>query len=752
MSTKYIASNWRLPNEENSGKSDNYGLSFDGSEFINCGDDSLLNFERTDAFSISAWLKTNATSTQVIFNKLISNVGYQFFINSTGKLGFYAQQSASVYIQKNSTAAFNNNSWHHVVITYDGSSNRSGILLYANGNAAATTDVGSASLNATIVNSTDAIIGSSFNGSISEVTIFDYALSSTQISTLYGSSELGSTSPMALKPQPVGYWPLGDNSASNPLTQPNEAVEDASVFDFVPNDYIDVNDSDLLSFGNGSEDFAFSVSTWVNFDDVTNSSLFSKSNVAPTFYEYSAHISSEQIAFGLYSQGDVSGSNNIFVVTTSTLTSYEGSWINLTFTYDGSGNVSGLKIYLNGDEMPTSTVENGTYLAMTNTAAPFKIGRSFNNRYLNGKMSNLQVWGIELSETEIETLYNSGVPLTGTQPQASSLKAWYKLDQSANWDVSGSGNWTIPDASGNGNDGTSSGMTSANLVLSDLTRAVPYDSYSFNFDAASSDYIDCGNDSSLNMADNGTDSFTFSFWIKRTSTNTEIIISKQVNSGSYNGFEVSLSSNKVRVFLGSFQSPQAYLQVISTNTITGSDWKNVIITYDGSQTASGFNMYINKVKETLVTLQNTTPSGVLNSANFQISGRNTAALYSGSISNVSYWNTALTSTEIQKIYNSGVPGNLSNFTPSPISWWSLGSDSYFNGTSYICPDLISTNNGTSSGMDANSLIGDAPNSTANGTSTNMTIDANLTGNAPNSSNNSFSVNMSYDDRETDVPS
>ena len=55
-------------------------------------------------------------------------------------------------------------------------------------------------------------------------------------------------------------------------------------------------------------------------------------------------------------------------------------------------------------------------------------------------------------------------------------------------------------------------------------------------------------------------------------------------------------------------------------------------------------------------------------------------------------------------------------------------------------------------MDANSLEGNAPNSTANGTSTNMTIGANLTGSAPNSSNNSFSVNMSFDDRETDVPS
>ena len=132
--------------------------------------------------------------------------------------------------------------------------------------------------------------------------------------------------------------------------------------------------------------------------------------------------------------------------------------------------------------------------------------------------------------------------------------------------------------------------------------------------------------------------------------------------------------------------------------------------------------------------------------------QNGTACQPGKISNVSIFNEQLTSTEVLKLYNSGVPGDLSNFNPSPIAWWSLGSDSYYNGANYICPDLIGTNNGTSSGMDANAIVGNAPNSTANGTSTNMTIDANLTGSAPNSSNNSFSVNMSFDDRETDVPS
>ena len=37
---------------------------------------------------------------------------------------------------------------------------------------------------------------------------------------------------MALKPAPVAFYPLGDNTSGDPLTQPNEAVEDASVFDF----------------------------------------------------------------------------------------------------------------------------------------------------------------------------------------------------------------------------------------------------------------------------------------------------------------------------------------------------------------------------------------------------------------------------------------------------------------------------------------------------------------------------------------
>jgi hypothetical protein len=79
---------------------------------------------------------------------------------------------------------------------------------------------------------------------------------------------------------------------------------------------------------------------------------------------------------------------------------------------------------------------------------------------------------------------------------------------------------------------------------------------------------------------------------------------------------------------------------------------------------------------------------------------------------------------------------------SPISWWSLAGDSYFNGNDWICPDLGSGgNNGTSDGMGGTELVGDGPGSTANAVSISMDIPANLKGDAPNSSKNAFSINM-----------
>jgi len=54
-------------------------------------------------------------------------------------------------------------------------------------------------------------------------------------------------------------------------------------------------------------------------------------------------------------------------------------------------------------------------------------------------------------------------------------------------------------------------------------------------------------------------------------------------------------------------------------------------------------------------------------------------------------------------------------------------------------------------MGGTELVGDGPGSTANGIATSMDIPGNLEGNAPNSTNNALSVNMTAIDRVTSVP-
>ena len=119
------------------------------------------------------------------------------------------------------------------------------------------------------------------------------------------------------------------------------------------------------------------------------------------------------------------------------------------------------------------------------------------------------------------------------------------------------------------------------------------------------------------------------------------------------------------------------------------------------------------------------------------------------MSNFSIFNRVITQDEIIRIYNGGSPGNLSSLNPT--SWWSLGVDSYFNGSNWICPDLIGSNNGTSSGMAAVNLVGNGPDSLANGTSTNLDLGSDLVGNAPGSTGNAISVNMNFTARTGSTP-
>ena len=98
-----------------------------------------------------------------------------------------------------------------------------------------------------------------------------------------------------------------------------------------------------------------------------------------------------------------------------------------------------------------------------------------------------------------------------------------------------------------------------------------------------------------------------------------------------------------------------------------------------------------------------------------------------------------------------MPQDLTTFTPQPINWWTLGKESFWDGSDWVIRDMIGTNDGLSSNMGGSELTGDAPRSQANGLGTNIAVPTNLKGEAGWSDKNGYSINMSSTARTTDTP-
>ena len=202
--------------------------------------------------------------------------------------------------------------------------------------------------------------------------------------------------------------------------------------------FVEVADNDNLSFGNASIDSAFSISAWVNMTDATRFRVVSKLNGSNAEYAFFTSAA-DQLYFVLY---DNTTSNRISRFTSSTLTSYQGTWIHLVATYSGSGSSGGLKIYLNNTRIDNTTSNVGGYTAMHNTAAPFEIGKYSTSRAI-GLIDEVAVFNSELSASDVTTIYNSGVPNNLNNLSTPPL-SWWRFEETGT---------TATDSGTGGNDG-----------------------------------------------------------------------------------------------------------------------------------------------------------------------------------------------------------------------------------------------------------------------------------------------------------
>lgn len=173
----------------------NRGGDFDGvNDQVDFGD--ILGFERTDPFSLEVWLKTTSTDAGSIMTKIGSlndDRGYKFFLRTSGKVQVILQSGAGNLAKiKTTTKEVNDGAWHHVVFTYDGSSTTAGMKIYVDG-VSEVLIIDSDTLTATILNSRVfkiGVLGTSsidFDGQIDEAVVYDFELTTAQVSARYNS-------------------------------------------------------------------------------------------------------------------------------------------------------------------------------------------------------------------------------------------------------------------------------------------------------------------------------------------------------------------------------------------------------------------------------------------------------------------------------------------------------------------------------------------------------------------------------------
>jgi len=646
MSAKYISNNWRLLNQENSSKNDNYGLTYNGSnEYIDLGSPSELDFQ-TGEMTLSCWIYSETVSSikPILGNSNSGATSYQYLLDvnrTAAKISFLTSGVPTL----TSNLTISANTWYHICLTRSGTTSNWVYTMYINGSSSdggtLSTSTNPPATQTVAIGKYGALGGYYFQGKISNFSAFNKALTSTQISTLYGSSSLGSGNPMALKPQPVAYYPLGDNSASNPLTQPNVAVEDASVFNFDgSDDYVNLNTT-LSSLGVTT---SFSISTWVN---ISTLGIYDTVIGAPAAYGtwndgFGLMVYNNALYFWVEDWNDA----NHFVQTATLNTS---QWYHIVCTFSTS---NGLKIYVDsGTPTTASNTEIGTL------TFPMFIGSTGTNTtyVFNGEISNTQIWNTELSASDVSTLYNSGVPLyTGTQPQAANLKAWYKLNNTANWEADSSGNWQIPEA----------------------TSAYPQ---SFKCDSG---WIDL-NGSNLAPILNGISNFTLSLWYKQDAISNRFV------------FDIKDGTNRMALQLVNAATNYLYFNS-SYNSYSAVDtpinqWNNIVFVFDGSEAnADRIKLYVNGSQITAAitgTIDSTLGSfGSSTVANLGAASTG-GSLYAlnGKISNCQIFNSSLPATgtdSVETLYNNGSPLTTAIASSNLKLWAKLDNNEKFDGTNW----------------------------------------------------------------------
>ena len=369
----------------------------------------------TNNFTVSVWVYLNSVSASSGYDMILTtakqNSGGYFYFTFSHNILYYYETGAGGAVQSSTTVS--PNQWYHCVLT---KSSIDGVKLYLNntvvGSNSGFTSNNTANTTSGGVNTigwynTGSSTTASFDGLMDQMRIFDKALSSSEINSLY--NETATTAALATidNPATLAYYKMAD------------ATDETGSYDGTPTN-VDFNVQGKYGFAakfessssyltvpawgqSQSTDADYSLSFWLKFDSLptggANINLIQDSSGAAPMQLYiygpsgGGHTISLQRFLGVYYYN--SGYNS----TAAKYNNFQtGQWYHIAISYVASGkNVS---VYVNG-------TQSGSTYSLDTATGSYSAGST--NVYVTnpaGSMDQFRVFNKAISASEVTKLYN----------------------------------------------------------------------------------------------------------------------------------------------------------------------------------------------------------------------------------------------------------------------------------------------------------------------------------------------------------
>jgi hypothetical protein len=626
-----------------------YAASFNGSSsLISAPNNSLLTQTQ---FSVSVWVNHNSASS---YRTIISNYGYTvangesgwIIVLNAGKVRvFNVVSGASYYVD--STASVPGGVFTNIAVT----NTQSQVKIYINGLLDSTHTMNGFVFNLAINNyltigayKYDAAgsPNSIFSGKIDQLRIFNKALSSSEVTTLYGETSCEYTCttdtngfPASASSDLVAYYKL-DNDATDETGTYN-GTETSITYDggrYGASAVFNGSSSVINTSYTPTVANLRTVSFWFK----TNATTFAvMQSVGP--YGGGSGYTWEWIY--ILADGRITGgygaNNGGAVYQKATTESFnDDNWHHLALTLNGVyGTGSSVKLYIDGVE-PSTTTDTTWNTSISTIQGTFTLGAlkeySGTNYYYTGELDQVRIFSKELSSTEVSSLYEDEhqcyITVNSTDPFGdSSNVALYEFENNAN-DSTGSYN------------GTASNVTySTDSIIG---------TYAGSFNGTNSKIVN----TSFN-AITGNAARSISFWYKTTNDDDTLVTLGSTTGAPNNQFSIVLYTSSIGIY--GLTGP--YDEVITgwTNDLTSGVWQHLVVTWDG-QTGGTLKAYLNGNQE-IKTLTRSAGKAYATTAGLQLGNwGNNDRYYNGKLDQVRIFNKELNVNEVWQLYAEGAKG------------------------------------------------------------------------------------------------